>query len=108
MATKLTAENFESAVSNGVSLVDFWAEWCMPCKTLSPVIDRLHEKFGERAVVAKVDVDQEPDLGAKYSIRSIPTVIIMKDGNVVERITGPQPESRYADIIESLIDGEKN
>lgn len=76
-------------------LVDFWAQWCGPCRMLAPVIEQVKETFGDQLLVGKVNVDDEQELAEKYRISSIPTVLIMRDGEVVERLVGARP---YEDL----------
>ncbi len=90
MALVLTEENFEAEVINSGKpvLVDFWAEWCGPCKMISPLIDELATEVGDAAVVGKVEVDNTQALAAKYGVRSIPFLLFFKDGEVKDQIVG--------------------
>ena len=89
MAFEFTDGNFEeTALSGGVSVVDFWAEWCGPCRLISPIIDDLSEEFDGQATIGKVNVDHNPEVSSKYGVRSIPTILIIKDGEVVEKHVG--------------------
>jgi thioredoxin 1 len=96
-------ENFKEKVSDGVHLVDFWAEWCSPCKTLTPVISELQEKYEGKAGIHKVNVDENPELTKELGIRSIPTVIIFKDGQEMERIAGVKEISLYDEKIKAFL-----
>lgn len=100
-----TDANFEEEVlkSDKPVLIDFWAEWCMPCRMLSPVIEKLAEKYGDQVKVGKVDTDANRDTAVKYGIQSIPTVILIKDGEAAKTLIGMQPESAYADELEKLM-----
>ncbi len=84
-------------------LVDFWADWCQPCHMLAPTVRALAEEYGDRIKVAKVDIDANPDLARAYSITSIPTIVIFKDGQVSERIVGVQPRNEYAAALDGLL-----
>jgi thioredoxin 1 len=97
MTKTFTDENFEREIQGVTApvLVDFWAEWCGPCRTLSPVLEELAEELGEAAVVGKVNVDEQQRLAAQYGIRSIPTVTVFVDGEPVEALVGVQPKAAY-------------
>jgi len=89
MAFKFTDTNFaETALKEGVAVVDFWAEWCGPCRLIGPIIDDLSTQYEGKAVIGKVNVDENPEISMKYGIRSIPTILILKDGEVVDKQVG--------------------
>ncbi len=96
---ELTNENFENSVKNGVSLVDFWAPWCGPCRMIAPIIDELVQDFDGSANICKVNTDEQQDLAVKYGIRSIPTILIMKDGEIVDQVVGASSKQALADKI---------
>ncbi|MCU6711540.1 thioredoxin [Paenibacillus sp. J5C_2022] len=87
-ATVLTKETFQNQIQSGVTLVDFWAPWCGPCKVQLPIVEELADEVKGRAVVAKVNVDEEGELAMQLGITGIPTLIIFKDGNIVEKMVG--------------------
>jgi thioredoxin 1 len=89
MAFQFTGSNFqEAALVGGVSVVDFWAEWCGPCRLIGPIIDDLSKEYEGKATIGKVNVDENPEISMKYGIRSIPTILIIKDGEVVDKQVG--------------------
>lgn len=99
---ELTSDNFNETES-GVSLVDFWAPWCGPCKMLSPVIEELAEDFDGKAKICKVNTDEEAELSAKFGVRSIPTLIFFKDGQVVDTLIGAQSKQTISDKLNALL-----
>ncbi|EAI4297793.1 thioredoxin [Campylobacter lari] len=98
----LTTENF-AQVKEGVALVDFWAPWCGPCRMLAPVIDELANDFAGKAKICKVNTDEQGDLAAQFGVRSIPTIIFFKDGEVVDQLVGAQSKQALADKLNSLL-----
>ena len=100
---ELTKDNFESTVESGISMVDFWAPWCGPCRMLAPVIDELAEEYEGKAKICKVNSDDEQDLAVKFGVRSIPTIIFMKDGKVVDQMVGAASKQTFADKINALL-----
>jgi thioredoxin 1 len=100
---ELTNDNFDATVNNGVSLVDFWAPWCGPCRMIAPVIDELAEDFDGKANICKINTDEQQDLAMKFGVRSIPTILIMKDGEVVETMVGAASKQAFADKINALL-----
>jgi thioredoxin 1 len=99
----LTEENFEATVNNGVSLVDFWAPWCGPCRMIAPVIDELAGEFDGKANICKVNTDEQQDLAVKYGVRSVPTILFMKDGEIVDQVIGAQSKQALADKINAQL-----
>lgn len=100
---ELNNDNFEETTKEGVALVDFWAPWCGPCRMLSPVIDELAQEFEGKAKICKVNSDEEQDLAVKFGVRSIPTIIFMKDGEVVDTMIGAASKQAFVDKLNSLI-----
>ena len=84
----LTDKNFGHQIKNGVTLVDFWAPWCMPCKIMAPILNEVAESVDGSYKVAKLNVDQYQSIAAKYNIRSIPTTVLFKNGNEIDRFVG--------------------
>ncbi|NMM49125.1 thioredoxin [Marinigracilibium pacificum] len=101
-AIELTDGNFEEIINGDKPvLVDFWAEWCGPCKMIGPVVEELAGEYEGKAVIGKVDVDSNPTLSAKYGIRSIPTLLVFKGGEIVDKQIGAVPKSVLADKLEA-------
>ena len=101
----LTGENWEREVlrSETPVLVDFWATWCAPCRMVAPVIDALADEYAGRLKVAKVDVDQNPDLAGRYNVVSIPTLLVLKGGKVVEQRIGALPSGELKRLVDGAI-----
>lgn len=100
MAKALNYDNFQSGIEAGLVLVDFWATWCGPCKMLAPTIEELAEEYEDRVSVCKVDVDECPELAARFNIYSIPTVLLFKDGEEVEHMIGYHLKREYEALIQ--------
>jgi len=100
---ELTNENFEATVNEGVALVDFWAPWCGPCRMIAPVIEELAEEFDGKAAICKINTDEQQELASKFGIRSIPTILIMKNGEVVETMVGAASKAAFAEKINALL-----
>ncbi len=97
----LTDATFEETISSGITLVDFWAPWCGPCMMQGPIVEKVAESIGEKATVAKMNVDETQQTAAQYGIRSIPTIIIFKDGKAVQQFVGVQQEAQLVATIEN-------
>ena len=87
-AVEITDSNFNDVVNNGVVLVDFWAEWCGPCRMIAPMIEELASEYDGKATIGKLDVDNNQESSVKFGVRSIPTLLIFKDGEIVDRHVG--------------------
>ncbi len=106
MTSKQVNDNdFESTVLKAQVpvLVDFWAEWCGPCKQISPVLDEIAGEMGDKLTIAKVNIDENPDTPQKYGVRGIPTLILFKDGEPVATKVGSLPKSKLVEWIESVV-----
>lgn len=99
----LTNDNFDSTVGEGVSLVDFWATWCGPCKMLAPTIEELAKDYEGKAKVCKVDVDECPELAQRFGIYSIPALFIFKDGEAVDKLIGYRVKSQIAETLDKYL-----
>ena len=104
MAFKFTDANFEEQIqSDQPVLVDFWAEWCGPCVALGPAIEEVASEFDSKAVVGKLNVDENPETAGRFGIRSIPTVLLMHKGEVVQKFVGVQPKATFVDAINAVL-----
>jgi thioredoxin 1 len=105
MALEFTDTNFQDKVlaSDKLTVVDFWAEWCPPCRAIAPSIEELSKEYDGRVNVGKVNVDHNPDLSVNYGITSIPVILFIKGGKVVDKLTGAQPKSNFVKKVEQHI-----
>ena len=106
MATvKVTDDTFTAEVTNSniPVVVDFWAEWCGPCRMLGPIIEEVSKDYEGKAVVGKLDVDSNQEFAAKFGVRNIPTVLVFKDGELVNRQVGVSPKNVYTESIDALL-----
>ncbi|NBC05941.1 MAG: thioredoxin [Bacteroidetes bacterium] len=105
MAFEFTDANFkEKAIdTEGVAVVDFWAEWCGPCRMITPIIEELSKEYEGKATIGKVNVDENPEVSMKYGIRSIPTVLVLKNGEVVDKQVGVTTKQKLVDKIEASL-----
>ncbi|NLD50481.1 MAG: thioredoxin [Clostridiaceae bacterium] len=99
--TILTKDNFEKEVvqSDGVVMVDFWAPWCGPCRAVGPIVDELAVEFKDKAKVAKLNVDEEGEIAAKFRVMSIPTIMVFKNGELIEKLIGARSKNELTDVL---------
>ncbi|MCU0363608.1 MAG: thioredoxin [Bacteroidales bacterium] len=105
MAFSVNDANFEEVVEKAGKpvIVDFWAEWCGPCRMIAPIIEELSKEYEGKAIVAKCDVDDSPGVAAKYGIRNIPTVLFFKDGKVADKQVGAVPKANFVAKLNALL-----
>lgn len=106
---ELNSDNFNTTINNKdtPTIVDFWAPWCGPCRMISPIIDGLAETLGDKAVIGKVNVDDNQPIALEYNIRSLPTILIFKGGKIVKTMNGIRSRKEFEDVIISTIDNLK-
>ncbi|QHW36629.1 thioredoxin [Staphylococcus ursi] len=95
--------NFDEQIQSGVKLVDFWATWCGPCKMIAPVLEDLAGDYEGKADILKLDVDQNQATAAKFEVMSIPTLIVFKDGQPVDKVVGFQPKENLAQVLDKHV-----
>ena len=102
---QLTSANFEGEVSkfSGTVLVDFWAEWCGPCRMIAPIVEELAGVYQGKAKIAKLNTDDAPDIAGRFGIRSIPTMMFFKNGEVVQQLVGAYPKSKIVEKLEAAL-----
>lgn len=105
MALEITESNFDELVMNSDKpvVIDFWAAWCGPCKMIGPVIEEMAGEYEGKAVIGKVDVDQNPSISAKFGVRNIPTVLFIKGGEVVDKSVGAVPKGQLVEKLEAQL-----
>lgn len=101
MMTEITKDNFENEVKNAATpvLVDFWADWCGPCRMLSPVVEKLADQYAGKVKFGKVNVDEQPQLAMSYGVQSIPTLVLFKDGQAVNSSVGVVPKEQIENML---------
>jgi thioredoxin 1 len=101
----VTDQSFEEVVlkSETPAIVDFWAEWCAPCRAISPIIKDLAARFGDRVKIVKMNIDENPSTPGTYGVRAIPTVLAFRNGTVVEQITGARQRKAFEEMVEKLL-----
>lgn|SRR5690554_5642872 len=95
----VTDQTFKDETTKGLVLVDFWAQWCGPCKMIAPVLEELDQEIGDKVKIAKLDVDDNQETAAQFGVMSIPTLLLFKDGEVVDKLVGFQPKEVLAERI---------
>lgn len=105
MVLTVTSENFDDKVMNSDKpvMIDFWAAWCGPCRMVAPVMEKLDENYSDQAVFGKINVDEETELAEQFRVMSIPTLYVIKDGQVVERLIGARPYAELESVIKRYL-----
>ncbi|NOU69911.1 thioredoxin [Paenibacillus sp. LMG 31458] len=97
---QISDATFNNEIEAGIVLVDFWAPWCGPCKIIAPILDELSAEIGDAAKIVKINVDDNPESASKYNVMSIPTLLVFKDGQLVDQLVGVQSKEKLKAVIE--------
>ena len=102
---EVTDQSFQSEVleSDTPTIIDFWAEWCAPCRQIAPIISELAEEYGDRVKIVKMDIDAHPNTPGQYGVRAIPTILAFKNGQVVQQLQGARPKADFKAMVEGLL-----
>lgn len=105
MALEITEANFDEIVANADKpvVLDFWAAWCGPCKMVGPLIEEMHNEYEGKAIIGKVDVDNNPGIAGKFAVRNIPTVVYLKDGEIVDKSVGAVPKGQLTSKLDAIL-----
>lgn len=102
---EVTDQNFAETTGSGITMIDFWAVWCGPCRIVAPIVEQLADDYAGRLTVGKLDVDQNPRTAAQYGVRSIPTILFFNDGKLVDQVIGAVPRPALESKLKQLLDG---
>ena len=102
---EVTDQTFEQEVlrANVPAIIDFWAEWCGPCRMIAPIVSELAAEYGDRVKIVKIDIDTNPATPGRYNVRAIPTVLAFKNGQVVAQVSGARPKAHFKEMVERLL-----
>lgn len=102
---EVTDQTFESEVlqSDKPAIIDFWAEWCAPCRQIAPILSELAAEYGDRVKIVKMDIDKSPQTPGQYGVRAIPTILAFRNGQVVEQLQGARPKADFQKLVDSLL-----
>ncbi|GAW98872.1 thioredoxin [Secundilactobacillus mixtipabuli] len=103
MAVTITKDNLATETASGLVLVDFWADWCAPCKMMDPVLEQLETTYGDRIKFGKLNVENNQDLAMNYKVMSIPSLVLFRDGKAVEKVTGVYPKEKLAKYLDKKL-----
>ncbi|KRM59055.1 thioredoxin [Secundilactobacillus malefermentans] len=103
MAVNLTKDNIESQTADGMTIVDFWASWCAPCKMMDPVLEQLEDEYDGKIKFAKMDVDGNQDIAMQYKVMSVPSLVLFKNGKATEKVTGVYPREKLAAYLDQKL-----
>ncbi len=105
MAVELTDANFDEIAlgSDKPVMIDFWAEWCGPCRMVAPIVEEISNEYGDKAVIAKVNVDENPNISMKFGIRNIPTIVFIKNGELVDKSVGAVPKNVLTEKLDNIL-----
>ena len=99
---------FKEEIGSGLTLVDFWAPWCGPCRMVAPILDRIAKDYADKLIVAKVNTDEDPEWAGKYGVQGIPTMLMLSGGKIVHRQVGALPEQMLRDVVDQFLDVVSN
>jgi thioredoxin 1 len=108
LVKNIAEKDFDNETAKGVTLVDFWAEWCGPCRMIAPIVDQLAAKYKDKVKVLKANVDDEPGLANKFGIRGIPTLLLFKDAKLVETLVGVRPLAEIESALKKHLEEKKS